>query len=235
MDDNKIRSLIQEDVARLYLRLNGFFVTGFISHSPTHGRILTEIDALGVRLPYSSEPEREVGPHDLLGLSGKFTELAICEVKSRRQRLCFNKAFSEDIKACTSVLRWAGLFSEGELSDVVTRLQGILQSPLSPHEPPTIEARSGSRVRCLMFSLEKQSHRNNQPWFIGGPEVFEYIFRCLCPQRQRPTCSTQYDFDQWREYSHIVRYFKDRSSDAGDLQQLYKSVEHTKYYSALSM
>lgn len=51
MDVAKARSKIQEDIAILYLCLNGFFVTGFIAHSAVQHHALTEIDALAIRLP----------------------------------------------------------------------------------------------------------------------------------------------------------------------------------------
>ena len=227
--ENKFRSIIQEDVARLYLRLNGFFVTGFISHSPNYGRVLTEIDALGVRMPYSSEPERKITTHDFLGVSAHTTELVICEVKSRREQLRFNEALSANENACASVLRWAGLFSEKELPAVVSGIQALLQKrPLSSNEPPTVSGPRGARVRCLLFSLEKSTRRENQPWFVSGPDAFGYIFDCLCPLEQRPSCSTTYDYNQWREFASIVNYFKNRmASDAGDIEQLYSALRRS--------
>ena len=75
----KIKSKIQEAMVLLYLRLNGFFVTGFIAQSAVQHRTLAEIDALAVRMPHSAEPEREIGPHELLDLSSEYTDLVICE------------------------------------------------------------------------------------------------------------------------------------------------------------
>ena len=102
MDIDKVKSKAQEDLALLYLRLNGFFVTGFIAHSPIHGQNLTEIDALALRMPYSAEPEREVGPHGLLDLSSNHTDLIICEVKSRGKPLRFNGALTEGPRAAAA-------------------------------------------------------------------------------------------------------------------------------------
>jgi len=232
--DNKTRSLIQEDVARLYLRLNGFFVTGFISHSPIYGRVLTEIDALGIRMPYNAEPERRISTHDFLGVSAHTTELVICEVKSRKEQLRFNEALSANENACASVLRWAGLFPEEELPTVVSSIQALLQKrPLSSNEPPTVSGPRGTRVRCLLFSLEKNARRDNQPWFVSGPDAFGYIFDCLCPLKKRSSCSTTYDFDQWREFAPIVNYFKSRmGNDAGDIEQLYSALRRSNTYEA---
>ena len=53
------KSSVQEDLVALYLRLNRFFVTRFIVHSPVYDENRTEIDGLALRLPFNSEPERE--------------------------------------------------------------------------------------------------------------------------------------------------------------------------------
>ena len=82
-DQAKRRSVLEEELLQLYLRLNGYFVTGFIVHSSIHGRNKTEVDALAVRFPYNAEPERGLGPSPLLEPSATLLDLLICEVKSR--------------------------------------------------------------------------------------------------------------------------------------------------------
>jgi hypothetical protein len=82
MNITNAKAKIQEGLVLLYLRLNGFFVTGFIGHSPIQNRTLTEIDAMAVRMPHNAEPEREVGPHELLDLSSEYTDLVICDVRA---------------------------------------------------------------------------------------------------------------------------------------------------------
>ena len=105
---DRSQSKLQEDLVSLYLRLNGFFVSGFIVHSPVHGKNRTELDALALRLPFSSEPEREIGPDLLLDLSTKYTDLALCEVKSKGQALQFNSALTGQPNVAATVLRWSG-------------------------------------------------------------------------------------------------------------------------------
>jgi hypothetical protein len=60
MGNKKPRNYTQEDLLKLYLRLNRFFITGFIIHSPDLGKNRTEIDALAIRLQHNAEPERVV-------------------------------------------------------------------------------------------------------------------------------------------------------------------------------
>lgn len=119
-------SKVQEQLVSLYLRLNGFFVTGFVVHSSIHGSNQTEVDALALRLPFNSEPERQIGPSSLLDLTANLTDLMICEVKSRGQKLQFNSALRNQPAAAGSVLRWSGLFEEAEIPDLATSLCAAL-------------------------------------------------------------------------------------------------------------
>src|SRR5947208_601368 len=78
------RSRLQESLLHLYLRLNGFFVTGFIVHSPVRGNLRTEIDALAIRMGYHAEPERLIVPSSyFLGPAEGKIDLLICEVKGQ--------------------------------------------------------------------------------------------------------------------------------------------------------
>ena len=60
------------------------------------------------------------------------------------------------------------------------------------------------------------------PWFVAGPIMFAYIWRCLRPAQPRDACATTYDFGAWgRELKPVVEYFKDKNRhSAGDLSEL---------------
>jgi hypothetical protein len=65
-----------------------------------------------------------------------------------------------------------------------------------------------TRVRPLLCSPERWLHRNNQPWFASGSEMFSYLGKCLNPQEMRSACATRYDYDLWGAWlSRLVRYF----------------------------
>lgn len=221
------KSQLQEHLVSLYLRLNGFFVTGFIVHSPQHGQNRAELDALALRAPYSCEPERQIGPDSTLDLSEKYTDLAICEVKSKGQPLQFNQSLVRQSAATATILRWAGLFRESE----VTPLTDVLAKALAPRNPaapeaPTVVGPRDVRIRGLLFSPERESRRANQPWFVSGPQLFCYVWRCLCPESPRQSCATTYDFQLWGGHEPIVRYFKSRGRKGpGDIQALYAYTE----------
>jgi len=225
MSDYRRRSRTQENLLNLYLRLNGFFVTSFIVHSPAPGKNRTEIDALAVRHPYNGEPERVIGPSPYLETSSELTDLLICEVKSEGRPLQFNEALRDSIPAIKSVLRWAGLFREEELQDLASEFQTRLQPSYSPRQDiPSAPGPRSTRVRAILCSPGRWNRQDSQPWFINGSEIFEYLWQCFCPETPRDSCSTRYDFGLWGEsYEPLVRYFKDRGQKGpGKLKDLYQ-------------
>jgi hypothetical protein len=60
------KSDVHEILTMLYLRLNGYFTTGLILHSPERGQARTDIDCLAVHHPYHRQSERGVGTSDFL-------------------------------------------------------------------------------------------------------------------------------------------------------------------------
>jgi hypothetical protein len=225
--DAKRKSRAQEELLALYLRLNGFFVTGFIVHSPIHGQNATEVDLLAVRFPYNKEPERQVDPDSAIETSDQVVDLAICEVKSKGQQLQFNQALlaSSDQIAC--VLRWSGMFQESEIQQLAPQVQAALSpSHSSKAAIPCIRGPRGTRVRGILCSPERDTRRNNQAWFLPGSAMLSYVSRCLCPPVPRSTCATTYDFGVWGQYEGIVRYIKDRGpNNHGTVKDLYAHLQ----------
>lgn len=230
MAEERARSKLQEDLVSLYLRLNGFFVTRFIVHSPTHGQNRTELDALALRHPFNAEPERQIDPDPLLDLSEKYIDLALCEVKSKGQPLQFNPALVKQPSAIETILRWSGLFQHSAIGALSKGVAAAL-TPRSPAAPavPAIAAPGDVRIRGLLFSPERHSRRENQPWFVTGPQIFSYVSQCLSPATLRSTCATTYDFQLWGDHEPIVRYFKSRSAGSpGDFDALFSYVEKSE-------
>jgi hypothetical protein len=225
LSDPKRRSRVQENLFNLYLRLNGFFVTGFIVHSPIQGQNRAEIDALAVRHPYNDEPERVIKPSSYIRTSQELIDLLVCEVKSRGQQLCFNESLRDSIPAIESVLRWAGLFCEKEVQALAPQVQAVLQPSDPPKQDiPSVPAPRKTRIRAILGSPGRWNRHGNQPWFINGSEIFEYLWQCFCPEKPRDSCSTRYDFGLWGEsYEPLVKYFKERGQEgAGKLTDLYR-------------
>jgi len=222
------KSEVQEALLHLYLRLNGYFVTGFIVHSSVYGRNAAEIDALAVRHPRHREPEREVPPSDFLEPSHIETDLLICEVKSRGQQLRFNSALTNNVGTLATILRWSGLFEEEEVATLANSVQRALGPAQLPRETfPAVGGPRYTRIRAALCAPERHRQFTNQSKFIHGTEMFGYITRCLCPEKQRLECATQYDFTGWgRQLAPIVRFFKDRGPQApeSNIADVYKAL-----------
>lgn len=219
------RSDVQESLLSLYLRLNGYFVTGFIVHSPEHGRNRTEIDTLAVRFPNNAEPERVVKQSAFFQVSRDCIDLIICEVKSKGKPLQFNPALRQSTNAIDSVLRWAGLFTETDLQQIVPAVrQAMLPQNQSQLNIPTVEGPNRTRIRCILCCPERNKRQTNQPWFLHGQEMIGYIHACLCPTHPRSSCSTSYDFGLWGvQFESIVKYFKKHCmEEPGDIWGLYE-------------
>lgn len=225
--DNK-KSRVAEDLATLYLRLNGYFTTGFILHSPGHGEIHTEIDCIGVRFPHSKEKEREIGPDPFLQPSPSRIDVVLCEVKLREQKLQFNEALRREKERFERVLRWIGLFTEPQVRELAPQVMAALTpSNVTCSTAPEVIVGRKARIRGLVFSPERNSSRRrfNQPFFVGGDAMFEYISKCLCPAAPRPNCATVYDFTRWGHLEPAVRYFKQREADSpGTIKDLFDFV-----------
>lgn len=218
-----IKSEVQETLVTLYLRLNGYFTSGFIVHSPDPGKNQTEMDVLAVRFPFSAEPERGVGPAEALETWDEGIDFVIGEVKSHKQQMQFNEALRNP-RSISAVLRWFGRYSKAECDALLDRIAGILVPNPGAKSAPTVLGPHSTRVRALLFSPETRKRRDNQSWFIPGPPIFDYIWRCLRPAELRPECATTYDFGMWgRELEPVVRYFKDpKREQPGEFSDLSK-------------
>lgn len=204
----------------MYLRLNGFFVTGFIVHSSKPGKNITEVDTLAIRHPYNCEPEREIGTSPFLETSNEFIDILICEVKSRGQPLQFNASIRNCVSAVESILRWVGLFEVQLVGNIAPQVQSIFND--TGQSIPTFISEK-IRIRAILCSPEHNNKHRNQRWFLYGNEIFSYIWQCFCPPKSRCNCATRYDFGLWgEEYEPIVRYFKERQQTTpGTISDLY--------------
>jgi hypothetical protein len=212
----------QEALVTLYLRLNGYFTSGFIVHSPVFGANQTELDVLAVRFPFNAEPVRDVGVAAELGSWKAGIDFIIGEVKSRGQQLQFNDALRNSREAVSTILRWWGHLSDDECNQLIEPVLEILAPRPSEPSAPTVTCPRHARVRAILFSPERNGRRENQAWFIPGSPIFSFIWQCFRPPQPRPECTTTYDFGRWgRELEPIVRYFKDEArTEPGEFSTL---------------
>jgi hypothetical protein len=217
------RSDFQELLANLYLRLNGYFTSGFIVHAPASN--LTEVDILAVRFPNNAEPEREVIVSRYLQIPEKQIDILICEVKGAKTQLQFNSALRSNQEAIEKVLRWAGMFAEEHLPYIAEEVKVAL-TPKEINTPDRfieipITNYDDYLVRGILFALDRNEPNYNQPRFIHGQEILNFVHSCLFSKDRRPASDTRYDFGLWSIYEDIVRYFKNRTSP-GSMENVYQ-------------
>jgi hypothetical protein len=214
----------QEALVTLYLRLNGYFTSGFIVHSPVHGKNKTELDVLAVRFPYSAEPIRGIDSAEELEIRENGIDFIIGEVKSRGQQLQFNDALRNSRESVSTILEWWGYFTAQEREQLIEPILKILAPSPGAKTAPFVECPRYAGVRALLFSPERKTRRDSQSWFLPGPPIFEFIWRCFRPTETRPESATTYDFGRWgREVEAIVRYFKDENRNVpGEFADLMK-------------
>lgn len=199
---------VDEALTALYLRLNGYFTTGLIIHSPTHGQASTDIDCLAVRLPHHRQDDRQVAEAKFLGVEPNLTDLIVCEVKSIPEVLAFNEPVRTSVEVLAGMLRWAGALADEKVQSVAERLQPLLADGVPSDVARKGIVEDGVRVRallcCPLHSLDEENR-----WCLNGEEILRYADECFNPEQARPTCSVRYNFQQWSyPLSQIVVWLK---------------------------
>lgn len=217
------KSDVHESLAALYLRLNGYFTTGLILHSPEWGQARTEIDCLAIRHYHHMQADRVIETAEFLNADERATDLILCEVKGDPSQLRFNNPIRTDPAALCEMLRWAGIFSEDRIDSVAGRLQPLLQEGVSTEAARHGVHEGDFRVRALLCCPSIDSPVANL-WCLTGNEILEYARQCFSPDERRPSCSTRYNFQQWGyPFTPIVQWLKE-SSDAVTLEGLYERL-----------
>lgn len=224
------KSDIQETLVSLYLRLNGYFVSGFIVHASRGVR--TEIDVLAVRFPRHMEPEREVQPCDHLEIPTGRIDFIIGEVKGGKRNVNFNMRFRDDPEAIRAVLLRFGAFSDDEINRVCAAVPGIL-------EPGNLKRSSSfpeldvalcetavmqkGKLRFVPFAAEQRRSSNSDRHYVFEDDLLAFVWSCFRPEQKRQRCDVRYNYDLWGpQFVQLVRYLKDPSlTSPGTIQDIY--------------
>jgi hypothetical protein len=219
------QSDVDEALVTLYLRLNGYFTSGLIIHSPVHGQATTEVDCLAIRLPHHAQPDRVVGDDPFLNTAPGLLDLLICEVKSKPELLSFNGPMKNDPEALAGILNWAGAHDPGAVPDLVERVSSLLDDDLPLEEAQHGVAEGNIRVRALLC-CPPMSNVPEDRWRLTASTILGYAEQCFIPEEARPTCSVRYNFQQW-SYPHkrIVTWVKDtKRKGPAQLADLYEHL-----------
>ncbi len=212
---DKIHSLVQELIASLYLRLNGYLISGFILHSEGN-KIDGEIDLIAIRFPYHRQPETEHNSSQYLEVPDTI-DVIIAEVKSKGEKLQFNNSL-RDKNQVAKLLSWVGLFDQENVEKASEDLVQLLVPKENEGRKTFISTQLNSAfgkvtIRPIIFSPERLSI-NNANKFIHWNELNDFIWDCLCPPEKRVSCGTRYDFNAWGAgLNDVVRIYKARQKE----------------------
>lgn len=220
------RPQINEALATLYLRLNGYFTTGLILHSPDWGTNRTDLDCVGIRNPNHSQPERGIESSKFLGIQQGEVDLVICEVKSDPAELAFNKGLRNDLEAICALLWWVGAFDATQVESVAKRLQPLLQDGVAPEDARNGVIEGSCRIRPLLCCPALPEEKSRDRWCLTEAEIFRFANECFNPAVKRDSCSTRYNFQQWGyAFVPLITYFKNVSSQGSpNLLDLYEHL-----------
>ncbi|MBP9664860.1 MAG: hypothetical protein KBD94_09570 [Pyrinomonadaceae bacterium] len=224
------KSDIQETLVHLYLRLNGYFVGGYIAHASKG--VGTELDVLAVRFPRYEEREREVLCCTHLAIPTDRLDFIVGEVKGGKKNVNFNQRFRNEPRAVRSVLNRIGAFPCAEISRVCAAVQNLL-------DPANIRTAGAfpeldlalwhdtnaqlAKLRFVPFAAEQNRVSNPKRPYIFQDDMLAFIWECFRPNQQRPMCGVRYNFDLWGpQFVRMVEHFKDLNRTShGTINDLY--------------
>ncbi|MBZ9916578.1 MULTISPECIES: hypothetical protein [unclassified Mesorhizobium] len=220
------QSDIDEALVTLYLRLNGYFTSGLIVHSPIHGQATTEVDCLAIRLSHHAQPERMIDDDPFLDTASGITDVLICEVKSDPNKLTFNKPMKLDAGALAGILNWTGAFEADKVAEVAGRVRGLFDEELAIEQARKGLVEGDVRVRALLC-CPPMSESPEDRWRLTAPVILNYAEACFRPDEARPTCSVRYNFQQWGyPMKRIVTWLKDTNrAGPARLNELYAHLD----------
>lgn len=194
-----------ERLVELYLRLNGYFTTGFIVHSKRKGRVAAQIDCLAVRHPWHEECG--LRPCERLSPPRDRTDLLVCEVKSDGNAWFNGPLLKQPL--LEAVLQRTGLIPPSEVAGVGRELLTKIRDARRSGRGVEPVMRESLQIRGVLFAPFVRT----DPLKIGQDVLLRFIHDRLSPTAPRLNCATVYGPDQWGEsFEELVRYFKERKT-----------------------
>jgi hypothetical protein len=228
------KSRLQEKLVALYLRLNGYFVTGLIINSAQDENIDGEIDIIGVRFCNHRQEDRLIKCSAYLDIPRDSNiDIIIGEVKGQGESLQFNSSIRENDDRRYKLLTWLGFVEDKDIEKINEELRTRIQTKEinSSEKFERIDyprENSFISIRPILFAPDRPNPRDNQVKFINGQQMIDFCWKCFRPENRREYCETNYrSIDAWGEqFEDLVRYFKQKAkSEQGTIKDLYKQFE----------
>jgi hypothetical protein len=212
------QNIFDEALASLYLRLNGYFTTGFIAHKPDGNR--TEVDIIAVRFPKHCETEVGVGCCNRLPITNGI-DVIIGEVKNRDElkKVCFNNVFYTK-EALKSILKYMGLFDGNEIEALVVSIandKGNQNNVFPEYKSKLNGSDVDVSLKLVLFAIKQKSTESENRSFIFYDDIMRHLKNRLVHPQPRAECASRYNFDLWGPlYEPTIRYFKEHQEALPD-------------------
>ena len=225
-------SEFQEDIAKLFLRLNGYVTTGLIIHSDKKGNNKTQIDLVAVRFPFHNQEDRVIQSSEYLQIPPTTIDIIIGEVKGGEEKNQFNPSLRGDHDAIEKLVKWIGVIPQERNNEIIDWLTEEFRTKEVNKlaDFPNLTIDNTYSIRPMVFNLDDPQPRNTQKRFVYGDLMLKYIWDCFRPENERETCSTTYPLNLWgHSLTTIVEYFKDKARTApGTALDLYRYFNFKK-------
>lgn len=221
-----------EYLTKLYLRLKGFIVSNLIIHSENRGESISELDIIGVRMPFNLQEDRMVNMEDELECSSERIEILIADVKNCRKlkNVKFNRGLRGNEEGIDKLLNWLGCFPK-----VDEKLIKECKEHLNLHRNKNLNGFSNFErdfnhgkysFKFTFFCPSLVNWSGEGFKYISGNQMIDFVWECLNKKTNIETCSRSYDFTGWNELEKYVRFFKSAKSKVTkeDFEENFKGV-----------
>lgn len=222
-----------EYLTQLYLRLKGYVVSNLIIHSDEQGNSASEIDVLGVRMPFHLQEDRQVGVADDLESSPDRIEILIADVKNTKKldAVKFNKGLRKKEDSIKKLIGWLGCYDN--ISDEIVKkftnhLNLHSDKKLNGYSQFQDDLKVGLFNFKFTFFCPSLDNWNGKGFkYINGTQMIDFIWECLNEEQLIETCSRRYNFEGWNEFEKYIIFFKESETKVS-LNDFEKNFEHIK-------
>lgn len=204
-----------EVLSKLYLRLNGYLVSNLIIHSSNSGECSTEIDIIGVRMPFHEQSDRKVSTSEFLNPMNNWIEIIIADVKNVKanNKIKFNSGLRNKDESIKKLIAWIGCYetiTEKDISEFKQSLNSHNSNELKDFVSFKKDFPFGKfNFKFTFFCPQLEKWNNKGYKYIHFEEISYFIWHCLNKQKVINSCSRKYNYELWNEFEKYVIFFKD--------------------------